>query len=756
MPTLSDPTPPLELLDACVAGECVLYAGAGLSAQAGFPTWQPFIRELVNWALRQHFIDEADADAHGAATEEGRSDLVADGIVSAVGNNRTPLLYKHLRKVFLRGQASELLLPKCHTLLANIPFAAALTTNFDLLLEQTFSNRDANVFTPRDTDPLLEALHRRAFFILKLYGRLDQTESVMLAPAQVEDFTRDNRGFAQFMETLFFSRTLLFLGASLEGIENYLRGIALPRLASSRSHFALIAATGSASWRAKAEALERRFSIKVIPYYPDPGHTEVLQFVEELRSNVALAQGRARLDQTSGSGSQASVGKLKKIALENIGPFERLELELDPKWNVLLGNNGVGKSSILRAIALALCGREAEQYASRLVKAGATRGSIVLQTEKETYRTDILLTPEGAELQSTSTRALEAEGWLAIGFPPLRMVTWSRPRSPAAREVRSRPNAADLLPLVESAIDPRMDGLKQWIVNLDYWSKDDRLKKNTHGRYEALLNELFRVIGILAGGLRIERGEVNPQTYEVTIVTDDGPVPLELASQGTTSLIGWVGILLQRLYEVYGSDAEPRESYALVLIDEIDAHLHPAWQQSLVQRLSDLFPNMQFIATTHSPLLVGGMAPAQIIRFTRADGKIKRVKVAADMTMGRTDQVLTSDLFGLETTLDPVTQTQVERYQVLRAMPTRTAKEEREYLELDQSLPFRVPVPEPNYEERRVKMLTDALLLKEIGTRFKDEFPTGSEVIISRADRLLSEFEETSRNAAEAIRPTEA
>jgi predicted ATP-dependent endonuclease of OLD family len=75
-------------------------------------------------------------------------------------------------------------------------------------------------------------------------------------------------------------------------------------------------------------------------------------------------------------------------------------------------------------------------------------------------------------------------------------------------------------------------------------------------------------------------------------------------------LLGWVGYLCQRLKETAqdsNSDPLSTDGYALVLIDEVDAHMHPRWQQVLVRRLKQVFPNVQFIASTHSPLIVGGL-----------------------------------------------------------------------------------------------------------------------------------------------------
>jgi len=715
------PLPPLEppeaLVQASVAGECVLYAGAGLSARAGFPTWKPFVQGLLDWAVKNEFIDWGFGDSLFKAIKGGEVDPVADSVAHAL-EGQEKLLQEYLRETFEEKPS----LPRSHHVLKEIGFSAVLTTNFDSLLEQTYADTQPRIHTPQDTEGLLEALSKREFFILKLYGTLERPETLLVAPAQYEDAIADNLPFSQFMETLYFSRTILFIGASLEGIEAYLEGIAFQRY-MLRQHYALVAVTGSA-WEAQADLLLRRYGIQVLPYASSIDHPEVLEFLEKLAQKV-----RAKTVQRE---APPQPPRLKRVRLENIGPFDNLELELDPHWNILLGDNGVGKSTIIKAIAVGICGKDAQPYADRLIKINRKSGKIILETtHRKEYMAELLQTGRGATVKSIPGRPLEAEGWLAMGFPPLRTVSWERPGGPRLDEGKPRPTSDDLLPLVKGDPDPRLDKLKQWIVNLDYrGDRDDR--------YEKLLREFFQIMDRLTEGMTVQFKEVNRQTYQVTVVTDDGEVPIEAVSQGTASLIGWTGTLLQRLYEIYGDEEQPRERYALVLIDEIDAHMHPEWQQSLVHDLTELFPNVQFVATTHSPLIVGGMPTEQVFRFARDDdGHVVQVEIEPDMTMGRTDQVLTGSLFGLETTLDKSTQNEIEEYQKLLGKRSRTKEEEKEFQRLQHVLEFRIPVPQETPTERRAQELLQALLLEQVG----DKYPEVQQQVLKKAEQLFAELQ---------------
>lgn len=723
------PLPPSELVEACAAGECVLYGGAGLGAQAGLPTWRSFLRGMLNWAVKQGYIDRSRASSFNASIDEGRSDAVADSIYNELQRRgELPALHNYLSEVFL----SKVPLPVVYHTFTRIPLAAILTTNFDDLFERNYQNREAPILTPNSAEQLNAALSKYQFFILKLYGTLSRNETVMVAPVQYEDAVTGNRNFSEFMETLFFSKTILFVGSSLEGIEAYLKGITLPK-SIPRTHYALVAVGGNA-WQAQADVLKRRYGIEVLPFTPTEGFPEIQGFLE------GLAEGVAARPATVLEGDRTK-SRLKRIVLENIGPFEHLELELDPKWNILLGDNGVGKSTILKAVALAICGKDAQPFARQLIRSGKESALIILETDRNTvYETQIHDRNGIAEISSKPARPLEIENWLVVGFPPLRTASWERPKGPEMEPRKTlTPSAEDALPLVRGGLDPRMDKLKQWIVNLDYWkSKREGERVDSGNKYDELIQEFFALVDHLTIDLKLHYKGID-ETYGIRVETSDGEIPIESVSQGATSLTGWVGILLQRLNEVYGNEDDPKSKYALVLMDEIDAHMHPTWQQSLVRRLSEKFTGLQFLATTHSPLIIGGMRPRQLFRFMRGrDGKIIQIEVDREMALGRADQVLTGDLFGLDTTIDPVTQERIEEYQELLGMSaeSRTKEQELKLRRLRDILGFRIPETGETTLERRAQELLTALLLEQ----FEDEFPQVQQRILQKAQRLFAEL----------------
>jgi len=735
------PPPPVELVQAITSGEAVLFSGAGLSARSQFPTWRIFIQNLVKWAADEKYINEKDSDALLSSIESGAINSVADSIINTLQElKKENELNSYLRQIFIEPLQHPPMkpLPRSHRLLSKIGFSACLTSNFDILLEETFMKSSARVYTPQDSEELLNAFVKNQFFILKLYGSLDIPESVLIAPAQYKEIIAKNRPLSKFMGNLFFSRTLFFIGTSLEGIEDFLGGMMLQQ-GSSRRHYALVGVVGTA-WQAQADLLQRRFGVEVLAYDASEGHSDVDVFLEKLEGNLSFKS--SRIDEEPGGHFQEKrerSSRLMKLKLENIGPFDKLELDLDPHWNIFLGDNGVGKSSILKAIATGVCGIDAQPYVDHLIKINEISAKITLETtNRKEYLTELFRTDAKAEVNSIPLRPLESEGWLALGFPPIRTLTRQRVKGPEPVKGKARPIPDDLLPIITGEVDPRLDKLKQWIVNLDYRIKSEMSRNNRNRSYEMLLQEFFRIINIVTEGMKIEFKEVDPATNEVMVITDDGEVPIESLSQGSASLIGWIGVVLQRLYDIYGHEARSQRR-CIVLMDEIDAHMHPAWQQKLITNLLEIFPNVQFIATSHSPFIVGGMEPGQVFRLIRdktVPGRITVKKIDKSFRGWRIDQIVTTLLFGLESSRDLETHWWLERYTHLSARDSLSANEIKELEKIADELKLRLPSAAEKKEAREAsKIIRDSLK-----SQWRNKPPEEKQKIMEEIDVQMQEL----------------
>ena len=167
---------------------------------------------------------------------------------------------------------------------------------------------------------------------------------------------------------------------------------------------------------------------------------------------------------------------------------------------------------------------------------------------------------------------------------------------------------------------------------------------------------------------------------------DSREVRIEQMSDGYRIMVAMVADIASRLAEANPSDENPLDGKGIVLIDEADLHLHPAWQRKILHDLSVVFRNIQFIVTTHSPLIAMGAADiAQILVF---DEKGKLHETEADVySTYDVGQVLMSNLFNLPTDRAPQWDNMIkERYDLLeKSNLSETDKKRLDELETELS-----------------------------------------------------------------------
>jgi predicted ATP-binding protein involved in virulence len=130
---------------------------------------------------------------------------------------------------------------------------------------------------------------------------------------------------------------------------------------------------------------------------------------------------------------------------------------------------------------------------------------------------------------------------------------------------------------------------------------------------------------------------------------------------------------MRSIYKVYksGNLAE-----GIVLIDEIDAHLHPTWKMRIVSGLREAFPRMQFIVTSHDPLTLRGIHNGEIAVLQRNRHFINTINDLPDPAGLRIDQLLTSEMFGMNSTIDPKYDNLIKEYYYQLSLPDYERDEE--------------------------------------------------------------------------------
>jgi predicted ATPase len=162
-------------------------------------------------------------------------------------------------------------------------------------------------------------------------------------------------------------------------------------------------------------------------------------------------------------------------------------------------------------------------------------------------------------------------------------------------------------------------------------------------------------------------------------------VSTSVLSDGFRSIMALAGDLVWRLIEAFPDSNNPLHEEGVVLIDELDIHLHPTWQRQIAGLLRRTFPNLQFITATHSPIIAAGAGQDAVsYRFYRQNQQVRVEKIKNIHAMS-IDQVLQSEAFGLVSVFSEETQKQIDRYYALKRKAKLKASEEKE---LQDTLPF--------------------------------------------------------------------
>ncbi|MCO6478012.1 MAG: AAA family ATPase [Phaeodactylibacter sp.] len=166
------------------------------------------------------------------------------------------------------------------------------------------------------------------------------------------------------------------------------------------------------------------------------------------------------------------------------------------------------------------------------------------------------------------------------------------------------------------------------------------------GRYKQVINLINRLLG---KGHYEFKGEMEEGEY---LFEQQGlKVPFPALSDGYRAFLGWVSDLLYHVCETCPSGKKLVDNKGIVMVDEIDLHLHPNWQMNVLPTISKALPNLQFIVTTHSPLIVGSLEWMNIVVMAKAPHQASTVKHLKRAVHGLdADQVLLTDYFGLKST----------------------------------------------------------------------------------------------------------
>ncbi|MEK6348781.1 MAG: AAA family ATPase [Burkholderia sp.] len=303
---------------------------------------------------------------------------------------------------------------------------------------------------------------------------------------------------------------------------------------------------------------------------------------------------------------------ITQIEIKNVGGIKDLRLNLDRRMNLISGPNGIGKTTILDCVA-----QQFTAYSNAFLKrrAGSESGSVkawLQDPEQELSYNVKAFFPNDTDYNSVgielSRRLLSLKVARTFAYAALPAVTRDAERDP---NTLSNDNRNGL----------RSAEVKNWLVNRYLYSPHPGALTPSQLHNLEVAKRFFSIMNPNFKFSRVDAG-----TNEIMLETPGGEIFYEYLSAGFKSCMSMLlGITKELEFRFKDPSIKVDEFAGVILIDELELHLHPEWQSKIAEILLKAFPSAQFIATTHSPHIIQSSEPEQVIALElTADGVGKR------------------------------------------------------------------------------------------------------------------------------------
>ena len=361
-----------------------------------------------------------------------------------------------------------------------------------------------------------------------------------------------------------------------------------------------------------------------------------------------------------------SVVILKKIRIENFKGIKELSLDFSDKYTILVGQNGVGKTSILEAVNLSLrflmahvvSGVPRTLTPETDIRLGAMQSNFLLAIEigNKNFEVEFILNRNSAlgfskKTQSNLRQTLSdislalAEGdkqysnfmQNSSNWPLLCFYDQGRSKFAINKQVKSN-NKPIMAYTPDNGI---VSYFETWFDDRD--AEEARAVRNTSNlnHKDPQLEAARAVISNATGFKEIYYSKNSPEGIKVK--KDNLEIGFAQMSSGEKAILFLMGDMARRCGLL--NNSHPFDVVGIVLIDEIDMHLHPVWQRQIVETLTKYFPKIQFIITTHSPQVIGEVHSENIRILSKSSANL-RVERFSRTSYGRDSNYLLETVLG--------------------------------------------------------------------------------------------------------------
>lgn len=331
----------------------------------------------------------------------------------------------------------------------------------------------------------------------------------------------------------------------------------------------------------------------------------------------------------------------KEVKIQNYKAIKDMQIQFSPGINLLIGDNGVGKTSVLDALAIALGGFLAgvtgvsvsgiQQSDIRIETKRVAGASVsieymtptviecnmeidgrdfswarIREGETTSFKTKISnreVTNYAAKLTNDAAKLLPL-----ISYMSTTRVSRSKRGDYGSASKKLNDRRCGYIGCLDSAFD--MKGIKEWCLNMEMEAFHQEKQIPEYELFKKAVSEVMQKMS----GLENPPSVVYSKVFQEIAYSEGGNIlPISYLSAGYQSLLWMTVDFAYRLALLNPGLSDYHQAVGVVLIDELDMHLHPKWQWNALSALEEVFPKIQFIIATHSPIVISSLKNSQLI-----------------------------------------------------------------------------------------------------------------------------------------------
>lgn len=347
--------------------------------------------------------------------------------------------------------------------------------------------------------------------------------------------------------------------------------------------------------------------------------------------------------------------RINSIDINGIGPIFNLHLDFNPHFNIICGSNGIGKTTVLECIAQTFSCNQYSLRRNSLSDIGTWSTSFANENSKANVKETTIKVLRPYE-QTESNYNYTDEALKLVYYKTNRILSYVQVDS-----IAKDPTFHNFSFSKQTYEGTSFPEIKKWFINRYLWSPhNDSLCKEQLENLE-LAKEIFATMS-----RDFSFDKVDPESFDIILNTPKGKIVLEQLSSGYISyVIVLLGIIKDIEYRFKNPHICVRDFDGVLVVDEIDVHLHPELQSKIYIVLHKMLPKAQIFTSTHSPHVIQVAEPNEVIPLVADSGgnvKMNPIVNTKYGCQGWTIEEILQDVMGMKDTRSALYKENLEKF----------------------------------------------------------------------------------------------